>query len=783
MRKRRPPAWRAAARELLALAADPTVRRGAWAGVFVLVMAAVLASVGLRRLVDVRAGEVAPYTVTAPHAFVDEPATLSAENAAAALVTPVYGVDPNVTQEVLTRFDASLQRVITARQALAGARSAHPVRASAAPPPRGAKQAVAGVGGTAGTRPATVGGQGKGPAGTASPAKPVPTTSSEVALLRGALVLPVPARDYRIALTAPPASFDALAGAARATLQTALFRGVRSAHLAAARSALREDVGSLPGGAGLAAFLGALDAKVLSANDFLNGPATDAAVALARASVRPVLIATGQVIVRQGNRVTATDVTLLRAAGMLRPGGALGVLATSLLIAAGECGLCWAYFTRLRPETASADGGSALFVSLFCAAAAAVRLSAPISPFLAPVSWAAMLSGVSLGPAAAVFTAALGGITAGLLDHSMAVAIASTASAWTAVLSMRRPQQRADLLRAGLYAALAGAAAVALVRLFGGQQTTAAGLLAGASPSVWRDMAAAAVSGPLSGALAVGTLPFVEYLGVLTPFRLLELANPTQPLLRRLMLEAPGTYHHSLMVANLAEAACQAIGGDALLTRAGAYYHDVGKIRRPHFFVENQLGGENPHDLLSPWLSAQVVRSHVADGVALAREAALPEALVDFVRTHHGTTLIRYFYQRAREQAEGRLAHGGVGGGTPPGEDAPGTREVDEASFRYDGPLPESREAGVVMLADGVEAAVRAKGRPTAAEIAATIESVVGSRLADGQLDHAALTLRDVDQIKSTFRRILAGVYHARVEYPEELARAVAPASGSRVAG
>ncbi len=770
MRKRRPPAWRAAAREVLALAADPTVRQGAWAGVFVLVMAAVLASVGLGRLVDVRAGEVAPYTVTAPHAFVDEPATLSAENAAAALVTPVYGVDPNVTQEVLTHFDASLQRVITARQALAGARSAHPLRAPAAPPPRGAKQAIAGTVGSAGTRPT-------------SPAAPVPTTATEATVLRGALALPVPARDYGVALTAPPAAFDALAGAARATLQTTLFRGVRRTHLAAARSALRADVGSLPGGAGLAAFLGALDAKVLSANDFLNGPATDAAVALARGSVRPVLIATGQVIVRQGDRVTATDVALLRAAGMLRPGGPLGVLATSLLIAAGECGLCWAYFTRLRPETASLDGGLALFVSLFCAAAAAVRLSAPISPFLAPVSWAAMLGGLSLGPAAAVFTAALGGITAGLLDHSMAVAIASTASAWTAVLSMRRPQQRADLLRAGLYAALAGAAAVALVRLFGGQQTTAAGLLAGASPSVWRDMAAAAVSGPLSGALAVGTLPFVEYLGVLTPFRLLELANPTQPLLRRLMLEAPGTYHHSLMVANLAEAACQAIGGDALLTRAGAYYHDVGKIRRPHFFVENQLGGENPHDLLSPWLSAQVVRSHVADGVALAREAALPEALVDFVRTHHGTTLIRYFYQRAREQAEGRLAHGGVGGGTPPGEDAPGTREVDEASFRYDGPLPESREAGVVMLADGVEAAVRAKGRPTAAEIAATIESVVGSRLADGQLDHAALTLRDVDQIKSTFRRILAGVYHARVEYPEELARAVAPASGSRVAG
>jgi putative nucleotidyltransferase with HDIG domain len=711
---------------------------------FVVVTAAVLASVGLQRLVTLHVGEVAPYTVTAPHTFVDQPATAAAQEAAAARVSPVYDIDPNVTQADLAAFDTDLQLVIEARQAL---RRRPPASAGTAPSvPSHVKGAPARATATA------------------------PSVTQEVATLRGALGLPVPAADYRLALTAPAASFDGLAGAARATLQALLSRGVRLTALAAARADVQADIGSLPGGAGLAAFLGALDAHVLTANDFLNGPATDAAVAMAKASVRPVLVVAGQVIVRQGDRVTPLDVALLRAAGMLRPGGRLGVLATSLLIAAAEAALCWAYFTRLRPEAVEAGGEWPLFVSLFCASAAAVRLSAPISPYLAPVGWAAILSAVALGPGAAVFTAALGGFTAGLLDHSLAVALAATSSSWTAVFVLRRAQQRADLVRAGLYAGLAGAAAVALVRMFGGQETTTAGVLASTPPSLWRDVIAAAVSGPLSSALAVGTLPYAEVLGVLTPFRLLELANPTQPLLRRLMLEAPGTYHHSLMVANLAEAACQTIGADALLVRVGAYYHDVGKLRRPLFFIENQLGGPNPHDLLSPWLSAQVIKSHVADGVALARQARLPEPLVDFIRSHHGTTLIRYFYQRA--QAAPR----------PGGESA----AVNPADFRYEGPVPETREAGVLMLADSVEAAVRSKGRPSASTIQETIESLVAARLAEGQLERTALTLRDIDQIKATFARILAGVYHARVEYPADLVRAVtggAPAPGPPVAG
>ncbi|MER3461456.1 MAG: phosphohydrolase, partial [candidate division GAL15 bacterium] len=241
-------------------------------------------------------------------------------------------------------------------------------------------------------------------------------------------------------------------------------------------------------------------------------------------------------------------------------------------------------------------------------------------------------------------------------------------------------------------------------------------------------------------------LPYLEDLfDVVTPIKLLELSNPGHPLLRRLQLEAPGTYHHTLMVANLAEAAAVAVGADPLLARVGAYYHDVGKLRRPGFFVENQVGGNNPHDRISPSLSALTLAAHVRDGLELARQYRLPRVVVDFIAQHHGTSLMAYFYHRALEQQG----------------------PVDPEAFRYEGPKPRSREAAIVMLADGVEAAARSVQNPTPDRIRELVRRIVRERLEDGQLDRCDLTFRDLESITQAFARLLVSMFHPRLEYPE----------------
>jgi cyclic-di-AMP phosphodiesterase PgpH len=236
--------------------------------------------------------------------------------------------------------------------------------------------------------------------------------------------------------------------------------------------------------------------------------------------------------------------------------------------------------------------------------------------------------------------------------------------------------------------------------------------------------------------------------GILTVFQLLELANPSQPLLRRLLVETPGTYHHSLMVGNLAERAAEAIGADPLVTRVAAYYHDVGKLENPLAFIENQAGGDNIHDQLDPEVSAGIVKQHVVDGIDLAYKSRLPKALIAFIPQHHGTAIMSYFYARAKE-----LAGPGV--------------VVDERKFRHAGPKPQSREAALLMLADGVEASVRSLASRDEPAIRAMVTRIIEERIADGQFDECDLTLRDLELIREAFVGQLLGMYHSRIAYPQ----------------
>ncbi len=312
-----------------------------------------------------------------------------------------------------------------------------------------------------------------------------------------------------------------------------------------------------------------------------------------------------------------------------------------------------------------------------------------------------------------------------------------------ALLLARAFQTRASLLVAGVLGGAAGSVSFAVYTALAGGFGTL---------SVAVSLAWILGGGLLSGILALAALPLAESnLGFLTEFRLLELMSPSNPLLQRLLLEAPGTYQHSLIISNLVDQAVGNIGGNALLARVGALYHDVGKLRRPQFFTENQLAQDNPHDRVSPHLSYLVITAHVRDGVELLREYGLPATLEPFVTEHHGTTVLAYFYKRALEGSEG----------------------VQELNFRYAGPRPQSKETAVLMLADAVESASRTLSEPSQGSIRAMIDRLIEQRLQDDQLAESPLNFRDLETIANTFERQLMAILHRRVSYPtaDELQR------------
>ena len=259
-------------------------------------------------------------------------------------------------------------------------------------------------------------------------------------------------------------------------------------------------------------------------------------------------------------------------------------------------------------------------------------------------------------------------------------------------------------------------------------------------------MAAALVSGLLSGALTIGTMPFFESLfGILSDMRLVELSNPNHPLLKKILTETPGTYHHSVMVANLSDAACEAIGANGLLARVGSYYHDIGKTVRPAFFIENQMNGVNPHDALPPGKSRDIIIAHASDGASILSAQKMPEELVDIARQHHGTSLLKFFLVKAKE--------------TDP--------DVPEQHYRYPGPKPQTREIAVISIADSCEAAVRSMKNPTPEKIEKLVWTIIRDKMNDGQFDECDLSFKELKKVGDVICTTLNGIFHNRIEYPE----------------
>lgn len=380
---------------------------------------------------------------------------------------------------------------------------------------------------------------------------------------------------------------------------------------------------------------------------------------------------------------------------------------------------------------------SSLLVGMIWSTRFIVILLPEVPPFALPVPLAAMLATLLLSAREGLLIAIVTTIAGLLLGFtSGAIVIGTLVWSVASVTAMAFMTERRRILLVGLAVIGSGIASAFLAELAAGVTVRTA--LVGAG---W-----AIVGGSLATVLAYGLLPFFENVfGLTTDMRLLELGSPAHPLLRELMTKAPGTYAHSVATANLAETAAEDIRAKPLLARVGAYYHDIGKIRRPEFFFENLQGDENPHDTTKPSLSTLIITAHVRDGVEMAHEHGLPEEVEAIIRQHHGTSLVSYFFSKAAER------------------DA----AVFEADFRYQGEKPQSREAALVMLADASEAAVRALKKPSAPRVEATVRRVIDEKLADGQLDDADLTLSDIDTIARTYSRMLTSMYHARVEYPD----------------
>lgn len=368
--------------------------------------------------------------------------------------------------------------------------------------------------------------------------------------------------------------------------------------------------------------------------------------------------------------------------------------------------------------------------------------------FCVPVAGAAMLVRLLLGVSWTVvfsFAAAtVCGLVMGLQALPMVFFLISGIAAAGAVEHTR---ERIAVLRAGFYVGVVNAACVLLihfVQLFVAESELS---MATTMRPFW-SMSFALLGGLLSSFLVLGLVPLFESIGFVTDYRLMELANLNHPLLRQLMLRAPGSYHHSVIVGTLAEAGCEAIGANALLAKVASYFHDVGKSLKPQYFVENQRDNINKHAGLDPYQSARIIISHVIDGGRMAREYNLPQPILDNIYMHHGTGILQYFYAQAVAEAEE--------GAT-----------VDEMAFRYPGPKPNTREAGVVMLADKVEAATRTIQAPDEENIRAMISRIVSSVIADGQFSECPLTLQEIQTVADTFVKVLLGIYHQRIEYPQ----------------
>jgi putative nucleotidyltransferase with HDIG domain len=467
--------------------------------------------------------------------------------------------------------------------------------------------------------------------------------------------------------------------------------------------------------------------------------------ARARVPAVVVRVAQDQVIVRRGEAINVLQLEILESYGLTAPRLQASTLAGNALVALLLSALLVAFLWRFQPAIWFRNRSLLLFSLALLASVVAMRVAADrtLWAYVVPTAATVLLTGILLeGPAGAAMAAALAVLAGVMNSNSLEPAVYTLAGGIAALTTIVRAERLNTFVRAGIVLAATNIAVILAFNLLEQRDVT----------SMVQGAAAGSVNAALSVILAVGSFAVIGNLfGIMTVFQLLELANPSSRLLRRLLLETPGTYHHSVMVGNLAERAAETIGADPLLARVAAYYHDIGKMKNPLAFIENQAGERNIHDELSAEVSARIISSHIRDGIDLGYEHGLPVQIIGFIPQHHGTSVMSYFYGKALQE---------VGGND---------ELVPKDLYRYPGPKPQSREAAILMLSDGVEASVRSLDDKDEASIRAMVDRIDDARVEDGQLDDAELTLKNISQIKDAFVQQLLGMYHSRIKYPDNV--------------
>ncbi|MCA1570905.1 MAG: HDIG domain-containing protein [Chloroflexi bacterium] len=540
--------------------------------------------------------------------------------------------------------------------------------------------------------------------------------------------------------------WEVVAAAARSAIESTLAVSVREDELVRVRASVRDLITNDLEDAERD-LAGDLAASFIEPNVVISDQLTEEARAQARAEVPqvPVEVLAGETIVEEGNVISVGDIEKLEELGLTRPLVTAGTVVGNAVIAALLAALLVGYLLRFEPEIWHRNRSVLLFFLALVVTAVAIRIAADrtLWAFAVPTTATVLLVGILLRNSAGVAMAGALAVLTGVMNgDTLEPAVYVLAGGVVALLTITRAERLNAFVRVFAVLAVTNIAVATAFSLLG-QRDLAAVLQLGAI---------GLVNAALSVILAVGSFAMLgNVFGIMTVFQLLELANPSNRLLRRLLLETPGTYHHSVMVGNLAERAAETIGADPLLARVAAYYHDIGKMKNPLAFIENQGGAHNIHDDLSAETSARIIGGHIRDGIDLGYEHGLPVQVIGYIPQHHGTSVMTFFLQKALREVGNR-------------HDL-----VDEGTYRYPGPKPQSREAAIIMLADGVEASVRSLDEKDERSIRGMVDRIVDARVEDGQLDDAELTLKNISQIKDAFVGQLLGMYHSRIKYPDNV--------------
>lgn len=488
-------------------------------------------------------------------------------------------------------------------------------------------------------------------------------------------------------------------------------------------------------------------------NYIYDDKATEKLQQQAMESVEPVMIREGQLLVKEGETINHEIYEQIRLVGLLDestniyPYIGLAILVAVIII-------MLAYYLKEAQTSIRTNNTHLLMyiviffvvISLMKITSLLDRLDISAIGYIVPAAVGTMLITMLIHERVALFTSIFFAIIGSIIFNNGVVGTFNFSfgmyilfNSFAGVYFLGKDHKITRILQNGFFIGLVNITMIVTILFLRGSQLN------------WIELGFhlgfAILSGFLAAVFTLGLLPFFEAgFGILSTNKLIELSNPNHPLLRKILLEAPGTYHHSVIVGNLSEAACEAIGANGLLARVGSYYHDLGKTKRPHFFIENQMKIDNPHDKISPQLSKTIIIAHPYDGAELLREHKMPKEIIDIAEQHHGTTLLKYFYHKANKDAE---------------------QPISEDDYRYPGPKPQTKEAAIVSIADSVEAAVRSMNQPTPEKIEQLVRKIIADRLEDGQFDECDITIKELDKVAKSICETLNGMFHSRIEYPE----------------